>query len=100
MRCVLADDMDRCKRVDRIANAGEFGQHFSRVLSAQQRARVAATDPFGNPRIGFEGKVVINRKDWGVNWNAPLEAGGVLVSEKVTIEIDISAIKQQALAEA
>jgi len=37
---------------------------------------------------------VVNRKDWGVNWNAPLEAGGVLVGEKVTLEIDISAIKQ------
>lgn len=54
----------------------------------------AAVDPFGNTRIGFEGTTVINRKDWGVNWNAPLEAGGVLVSEKVTLDIDISAIKQ------
>jgi polyisoprenoid-binding protein YceI len=54
----------------------------------------SATDPFGNARIGFEGSVVINRKDWGVNWNAALEAGGVLVSEKVTLEFEISAIKQ------
>ena len=54
----------------------------------------AATDPFGNLRVGFEGTTVVNRKDWGVNWNAPLEAGGVLVSEKVTLNIDISAIKQ------
>ena len=53
----------------------------------------AAGDPFGNQRIGFEGSVVINRKDWGVNWNAALEAGGVLVSEKVTLEFEISAVK-------
>ncbi|GLZ75986.1 polyisoprenoid-binding protein [Actinorhabdospora filicis] len=53
-----------------------------------------ATDPFGNLRAGFEGKTVINRKDWGVNWNAALETGGVLVSEKVTLEFDVSAIKQ------
>ena len=53
----------------------------------------AATDPFGNDRIGFEGSVTINRRDWGVNWNAALEAGGVLVSEKVTLEFEISAIK-------
>lgn len=53
----------------------------------------SATDPFGNQRIGFEGSTVINRKDFGVNWNAALEAGGVLVSEKVTLEIDISAVK-------
>jgi len=52
-----------------------------------------AVDPFGNVRIGFEAKTVVNRKDWGVNWNAQLEAGGVLVSEKVTLEVDISAIK-------
>ena len=53
----------------------------------------AAVDPFGNLRVGFEGSVVINRKDWGVNWNAALEAGGVLVSEKITLEFEISAIK-------
>ncbi len=53
-----------------------------------------ATDPFGNQRIGFEGSLVINRKDWGVNFNAALETGGVLVSEKVTLEFEISAIKQ------
>jgi len=53
----------------------------------------AATDPFGNLRVGFEGSLVINRKDYGVNWNAALEAGGVLVSEKVTLEFEVSAIK-------
>ena len=53
----------------------------------------AAIDPWGQTRIGFEGSTVVNRKDWGVSWNAALEAGGVLVSEKVTIEFEISAIK-------
>jgi len=53
----------------------------------------AAKDPFGNDRVGFEGSVAINRKDWGITWNAALEAGGVLVSEKVTLEFEISAIK-------
>ncbi|HEV7206867.1 MAG TPA: YceI family protein [Jatrophihabitans sp.] len=53
----------------------------------------SATDPFGNARVGFEGSLVINRKDWGVTWNAALEAGGVLVSEKITLEFEISAIK-------
>lgn len=52
-----------------------------------------AVDPFGNTRLGFEGAVVLNRKDFGVSWNAALEGGGVLVSEKVTLEIEISAIK-------
>jgi polyisoprenoid-binding protein YceI len=53
----------------------------------------SATDPFGNFRAGFEGSVVINRKDYGVVWNAALEHGGVLVSDKVTLEFEISAIK-------
>ncbi|MGH9152161.1 MAG: YceI family protein [Acidimicrobiales bacterium] len=55
-----------------------------------------AVDPFGNARIGFEGRTTINRKDWGVNWNAALEAGGVLVSEKVTLEFEVSAIRNDA----
>lgn len=53
----------------------------------------AAKDPWGNLRVGFEGSVTVNRKDWGINWNSPLEAGGVLVGEKVTLELDLSTIK-------
>jgi polyisoprenoid-binding protein YceI len=53
----------------------------------------AATDPFGNPRVGFEGSVTINRKDYGVTWNAPLETGGVLVSDKIVLEFKVSLIK-------
>jgi polyisoprenoid-binding protein YceI len=56
----------------------------------------AAKDPFGNTRVGFDGKAVIKRTDWGVNWNAALETGGVLVSEKITLEFDVSAIKNAA----
>lgn len=50
-------------------------------------------DPWGGTRIGLEGSVVVNRKDWGVNWNTMLEAGGVLVSEKVTLEFEVAAVK-------
>lgn len=53
----------------------------------------AVVDPFGNQRIGLEGSVTVNRKDWGVSWNATMEAGGVLVSEKVLLEFEVSAIK-------
>ena len=52
-----------------------------------------AKDPFGNTRIGFEGATTINRKDWDLTWNAALETGGVLVSEKIKLEFDVSAIK-------
>jgi polyisoprenoid-binding protein YceI len=53
----------------------------------------AATDPFGNLRVGFEGSTSINRKDYGITWNAALETGGVLVSDKITLEFEVSAIK-------
>jgi polyisoprenoid-binding protein YceI len=53
----------------------------------------SAQDPFGNVRIGFEGATTINRKDWDLTWNAALETGGVLVSEKIKLEFDVSAIK-------
>ncbi|NLF91171.1 MAG: polyisoprenoid-binding protein, partial [Corynebacterium marinum] len=51
-------------------------------------------DPFGNVRIGFEASTKINRKDFGVDFQAPLGSGGVLVSEQITIQIDGSGIKQ------
>jgi polyisoprenoid-binding protein YceI len=56
----------------------------------------SSVDPMGNPRIGFEASATVNRKDWGLVWNAPMAAGGVLVGDKVVLEVDISAIKQQA----
>ena len=55
----------------------------------------SATDPFGNLRAGFEGSATINRKDWGLTWNVGLEAGGLLVGDKVKLTLDISAIKKQ-----
>lgn len=54
----------------------------------------SAKDPYGNTRIGFEGATTIDRTDWNLNFNAKLETGGVLVSEKVKLEFDISAIAQ------
>lgn len=53
----------------------------------------AATDPYGNLRVGFEGSVAISRKDYGITWNAALETGGVLVSDKIVLEFEVSAIK-------
>ncbi|MGW2210025.1 YceI family protein [Streptomyces sp. NPDC001781] len=53
----------------------------------------AATDPFGNERVGFEGKAELLRSEWGLTWNAALETGGVLVSDKIKLNFDVSAIK-------
>jgi len=55
-------------------------------------------DPWGNFRVGFDGKTTINRKDWGVSFNAPLEAGGVMVSEKVDLEFEVEAVKVKPAA--
>ena len=51
------------------------------------------TDPWGNSRVGFEGSTEINRSDFGLTWNAPLKSDGVLVSEKIKLNFDISATK-------
>lgn len=53
----------------------------------------AATDPFGMQRVGFEGRTTVLRSDFGMTFNAALETGGVLVSDKITLEIEISAVK-------
>ncbi|MDQ8701911.1 YceI family protein [Streptomyces sp. LHD-70] len=54
----------------------------------------SATDPFGNERVGFEGKAEILRSEWDLTWNAALETGGVLISDKIKLSFDISAIKK------
>lgn len=51
-------------------------------------------DPWGNEKAGFSVEGKINRKDWGLNWNAALETGGVLVSEEVKIFSEIQFVKQ------
>lgn len=56
------------------------------------------SDPFGNLRAGLEGTRRIDRKDWGVTWNTKLDSGGVLVSDKITLEFELSLIKNVAEA--
>ena len=65
----------------------------SRSITIPFEETGSAQDPFGNVRIGFEGRTTVNRKDFGLTWNAALETGGVLVSDKIVLEFDISAIK-------
>ena len=50
-------------------------------------------DPWGGTRAGFSAEAEINRKDWGLEWNVALETGGVLVGEKVKIQLEIEAVK-------
>ncbi|MER5782514.1 YceI family protein [Streptomyces mobaraensis] len=53
----------------------------------------SAVDAYGTERVGFEGQATIQRSDWGLSWNAALEAGGVMISDKVKLLFDISAVR-------
>lgn len=66
----------------------------TKQVSVQTFYDGTAQDPFGNVRAGFTGTTTVERENWGLSWNAPLETGGVLVSKKITLNLEISAIKQ------
>ncbi|GLF98936.1 YceI family protein [Streptomyces yaizuensis] len=68
----------------------------TRPLAIDLEFNGAATDVYGNERVGFEGSAEILRSEWGLTWNAALETGGVMVSDKVKLVFDISAIKSPA----
>lgn len=59
-----------------------------------------AKSPWGTTSAGFSAETKINRKDWGLTWNVPLETGGVLVGEEVTIAIELEIVKQVEQPEA
>lgn len=61
------------------------------VLAAELSGK--GTDPWGNARVGFHAKTSIERTAYGLKWNQALEAGGVLVGERVEIELDVEAVK-------
>ena len=63
------------------------------VLSGAFEGR--GSDPWGGQRVGYTANTTINRKDFGLNWNAALEAGGVLVSDEVKIELNVQGVLLQ-----
>lgn len=66
----------------------------TRTISVPLELLGVDTDPFGQLRAGLEGTRRIDRKDWGVSWNTPLDSGGVLVSDKITLEFELSLVKE------
>lgn len=63
------------------------------VRFTSQGPTLPTKDPWGNTRIGVSATTLINRRDFGLNWNAALEAGGFLVSDEVTITLDVEFVK-------
>lgn len=78
---------------DKLAVTGDLTiKNVTKSITIDFEYTGTATDPFGNARYGFEGEAEINRKDFGLTWNAALETGGILVSENIKLEFEISTI--------
>ena len=85
---------------DGFAVKGELTMHgiTNEVTLEVDDLSAPGKDPWGNTRVGTSAKTKLNRKDWGLNWNAALETGGVLVGEQVKISIDVSLVAAAAAA--
>ena len=66
----------------------------TRDVPLRGRCEGTGKDPYGNERLGYEAGASINRKDFGLTWNPALEAGGVMVSDEVKIEVSAEAVRQ------
>jgi len=64
-----------------------------KVTFAVEGPTAPGKDPWGNTRIGISATTKINRKDYGLTWNAALETGGILVGDEITISLDVQFIK-------
>lgn len=75
---------------------GELTMHgVTKTVELEGEYLGQARDPWGGTRVSFEARTKVNRKDYGLNWNVALEAGGLLVSESVEIILEIQAVLQQ-----
>jgi polyisoprenoid-binding protein YceI len=63
------------------------------VVFAAEGPTPSAKDPWGNTRVGLSATTKISRKDYGLVWNTPLETGGILVGDEVTITLDVQFVK-------
>jgi polyisoprenoid-binding protein YceI len=87
----------RISRTDagELAVAGDLTIHgvARNVIFTVEGPTPPAKDPWGNTRIGLSATTKISRKDFGLNWNATLETGGILVGDEVTITFDVQFVK-------
>jgi polyisoprenoid-binding protein YceI len=81
---------------DNLKVSGKLTLHgVTRDLTLTAAFEGRAKDPWGGERVGYTAQGTINRKDYGLNWNAALETGGVVVGDEVKIELNVEALKAQ-----
>lgn len=85
--------IDQVEENSFIVNGELTIKETTREIAVPMEFTGVETDPSGNLRAGFEGSRRIDRREYGVNWNQLLDSGGVLVSERVLLEFEISAVK-------
>jgi polyisoprenoid-binding protein YceI len=82
---------------DRYRLTGELTIHgVTRSVALETEYGGRGKDPWGNERVGFTAKGAIDRKDFGLVWNQALETGGVLVSDRVDLELELQAVRAAA----
>jgi len=82
---------------DRYRLTGELTIHgVTRSVALEAEYGGRGKDPWGNERVGFTAKGAIDRKDFGLVWNQALETGGVLVSDRVDLELEVQAVRAAA----
>jgi polyisoprenoid-binding protein YceI len=82
---------------DTLRLVGDLTLHgVTREVALEVESAGQTNDPWGNTRAGFSARTSLDRKDFGLTWNQALETGGVLVGEKVEIEIEVEAVQQAA----
>jgi len=80
---------------DTLRLVGDLTMHgVTREVALEVESAGQTNDPWGNTRAGFAARGSVDRKDFGLTWNQALETGGVLVGEKVEIEIEVEAVLQ------
>jgi polyisoprenoid-binding protein YceI len=87
------------KRIERVADdqyrvVGDLTIHgVTREVSLEVEAGGRTKDPWGNERVGFNARAHIDRRDYGLVWNKAIDAGGVVVGDKIEIEIDVEGVR-------